>query len=104
MKWPFAWSGVKNTWDYLTADGFSGAVTGCVYDGSRLDGGIPIGGLGTGYFTLAGTGKIGSCSIFNDIVPPRKIDADWLSVKIGNRCLPLSTAALRTASATFFAT
>lgn len=94
MKWPFAWSGVKNTWATLSADGFSGVVPGCIYDGSRLDGGIPIGGLGTGYFTLEGTGKIGYCSIFNDIVPPRKIDADWLSVKIGNRCSPLSTAAL----------
>lgn len=94
MNWPFTWSGEKNTWVRLNADGFCGAVPGCVYDGGRLDGGIPIGGLGTGYFTLEGTGKIGFCSLFNDIVPPGKIDADWLYLKIGNSSLPLSTAAL----------
>ena len=41
-----------------------------------------LGGLGTGYFTLEGSGKIGYCSIFNDIVPPRADFSEWLTVKI----------------------
>lgn len=94
MRWPFEYNGAKNTWDVLKADGFDEKVPGCVYEGSRLDGGIPIGGLGTGYFTLEGTGKIGYYSIFNDILPPKKDDADWMHIKAGNVSMPLSTAAI----------
>ena len=61
--------------------------------GHRLDGGLPLGGLGTGYFTLEGSGLIGHCSIFNDIVPPRADFSEWLTVKIaGGESLPLSNA------------
>ena len=70
-----------------------GPVPGCVYDGHRLDGGIPLGGLGTGYFTLEGSGLIGHCSIFNDVVPPRADFSEWLTLRIaGAESLPLSTA------------
>ena len=61
----------RNQWTAIQADGFSQPAPGCVYDGHRLDGGMPLGGLGTGYFTLEGNGLIGHCSIFNDIVPHR---------------------------------
>lgn len=91
--WPFNPDLPKNQWTEIQADGFPGSVPGCVYDGHRLDGGIPLGGLGTGYFTLEGSGLIGHCSIFNDIVPPRADFSEWLTVKIsGAESLPLSTA------------
>jgi len=90
---PFTADGPKNQWTEIQADGFPGPVPGCVYDGHRLDGGVPLGGLGTGYFTLEGSGLIGHCSIFNDIVPPRADFSEWLTVKIVNgESLPLSTA------------
>ena len=92
-NWPFNADVPKNQWTEIQADGFAGAVPGCVYDGHRLDGGIPLGGLGTGYFTLEGSGLIGHCSIFNDIVPPRADFSEWLTVKIaGGESLPLSNA------------
>ena len=87
-NWPFSADVPKNQWTEIQADGFAGAVPGCVYDGHRLDGGIPLGGLGTGYFTLEGSGLIGHCSIFNDIVPPRADFSEWLTVKIARRGEP----------------
>ncbi len=92
-NWPFCADVPRNQWSEIEADGFPDPVPGCVYDGHRLDGGIPLGGLGTGYFTLEGSGLIGHCSIFNDIVPPRADFREWLTVKIaGGESLPLSTA------------
>jgi len=92
-NWPFNPDLPKNRWTEIQADGFPDPVPGCVYDGHRLEGGIPLGGLGTGYFTLEGSGLIGHCSIFNDIVPPRADFSEWLTVKIaGGESLPLSTA------------
>ena len=94
-NWPFNADIHRNQWTEIEADGFSQAVPGCVYDGHRLDGGVPLGGLGTGYFTLEGSGLIGHCSIFNDIVPPRVDFCEWLTVKIaGGESLPLSTAVI----------
>ncbi|MCY4019274.1 MAG: GH116 family glycosyl hydrolase [Chloroflexi bacterium] len=90
---PFSADLPKNQWTEIQADGFTDPVPGCVYDGHRLDGGIPLGGLGTGYFTLEGNGLIGHCSIFNDIVPPRSDFCEWLTVRLSQQeDLPLSTA------------
>jgi uncharacterized protein (DUF608 family) len=63
-----------------------------IYAGAHLEGGLPLGGLGTGYFTLEGTGKVGHVSIYNDIVPPRNDFRDWLVVIARGRELPLSSA------------
>ena len=85
-NWPFnADLYPENQWTMIEAEGFSGVVPGCVYDGHRLDGGIPLGGLGTGYFTLEGTGLIGHCSIFNDIVPPRADFSEWLTIRLSQQ-------------------
>jgi len=92
--WPFIKGSECNTWVSIQAAGFTAPVPGCIYDGARLDGGIPLGALGTGYFTLEGTGKIGHCSIYNDIVPPRVDNKDWLTVQVGETAMPLSTAAI----------
>jgi uncharacterized protein (DUF608 family) len=91
-NWPFNPTTSRNKWVLIEADGFPAPVPGCIYDGSALEGGIPLGALGTGYFTLEGSGKIGYCSIYNDIVPPRRVFADWLTVRVGTTSMPLSTA------------
>src|SRR6201999_298219 len=49
-------------------------------------------GLGTGYVTLEGNGKLGFSSIFNDLVPPQRLFNDWLVVEAGTRNIPLSAA------------
>ena len=90
--WPFNPAVPRNRWSMIEADGFLAPVPGCVYEGTSLGGGIPLGGLGTGYFTLEGTGKIGHCSIYNDIVPPRGDFKEWLVVRVGETRMPLSTA------------
>ena len=78
--------------DHIQADGFQNPVTGLVFDGSSLESGVPLGGIGTGYFTLEGDGKIGLCSIYNDWVPPKRVFADWLFVESGTRRVPLSAS------------
>jgi uncharacterized protein (DUF608 family) len=90
--WPFRNEVARHRWVAIQADGFASPVPGCVYEGSRLDGGIPLGGLGTGYFTFEGCGKIGHCSIYNDIVPPRADFREWLTLRVGGTRMPLSTA------------
>ncbi len=94
QAWPFAPTDVRNTLTSVTVDGFGAAIPATVFDGDSLDGGMPLGGLGTGYFTLEGSGKIGRVSIFNDIVPPRKDFRDWLVIASGGRDMPLSTASI----------
>ncbi|MEO7143521.1 MAG: GH116 family glycosyl hydrolase [Bryobacteraceae bacterium] len=85
--WPF--DGVPAAeWTQFRAAGFADPVCGLVFHGAELESGVPLGGLSTGYMTLEGSGKIGFHSIFNDLAPPKKYFADWLT--IGN--VPLSTA------------
>lgn len=92
--WPFTPTPVLNTLTLVAVDGFAESVPAVAYTGAHLDGGLPLGGLGTGYFTLEGTGKIGHVSIFNDIVPPRNDFRDWLVLIAGERELPLSSATI----------
>ncbi len=93
--WPFRTPPVVNCWTTVEADGFSSPVSAFVYDGKSLESGVPLGGLGTGYMTLEGNGKLGYSSIFNDLVPPAKIFADWLIVNTGAKSAPLSTAQIK---------
>lgn len=90
--WPFESTAVRNQLTSIDVEGFEAPVPGIVYDGGLLDGGMPLGGLGTGYWTLEGSGKIGHVSIYNDIVPPRVDLRDWLTLRVGSRSAPLSTA------------
>jgi uncharacterized protein (DUF608 family) len=90
--WPFVSSGDLGRWQKLEAVGFKSPVPGCVYDGARLESGIPLGGLGTGYLRLDGDGKLGVCSIFNKLVPPENVHRDWLEIGSGTRKVPLSAA------------
>ncbi|MBZ5563287.1 MAG: hypothetical protein LAP13_12815 [Acidobacteriia bacterium] len=90
--WPFPSSTSRHQWTKIDADGFSFPITGYVFEGTQLQGGMPLGALGTGYMTLEGDGRLGFCSIFNDLVPPKKVFADWLTVESGTRSVPLSSA------------
>lgn len=92
--WPFHGPVVLNQWSQVEADGFPAPVPGYVYDGRKLESGVPLGGLGTGYMTMDGTGKLGLCSIFNDLVPPQQVADDWLIVEAGTRRVPLSVASI----------
>ena len=91
QSWPFRADSIQK-WTRLEAAGFSSPVPAVVFDGNRLESGLPLGGLGTGYFTLEGNGKLGLSSIYNDLVPPKKVFADWLTFESGTRKIPLSAA------------
>lgn len=91
-RWPFHGPVVMNQWTQVHTDCFPGPVPGYVCEGSALESGVPLGGLGTGYMTLDGSGKLGFSSIFNELVPPQKVFADWLVVEAGTRNIPLSVA------------
>lgn len=114
MRWPFNPKVPKHQWTFIEAQGFPESVPGCVYSGTRLKSGIPLGALGTGYFTLEGSGKLGRSSIYNesisagedlkkwlagltlnseeaDIEPGEDLK-EWLTLRIGQTYLPLSTA------------
>lgn len=93
-SYPFAYA-VAGQWTNITADGFTQPVPGHVYEGGELASGLPLGGLGTGYFTLEGNGQIGVSSIFGDLVPPKRVHADWLTVESGTRTIPLSAARIQ---------
>jgi uncharacterized protein (DUF608 family) len=90
--WPFPSAAPRNEWTTLRAAGFSDPVPAFVFDGTRLASGLPLGALGTGYITLEGNGKLGHSSIYNDLVPPKKVFLDWLTVESGTRVIPLSAA------------
>jgi uncharacterized protein (DUF608 family) len=92
--WPFETGGERNRLSLITTDGFGDPIPGVVYTGATLDGGVPLGGLGTGYLTLEGTGKIGHVTIYNDIVPPRRDFREWLTILTDDGALPLSTASI----------
>ena len=88
--WPFD-AAPTGKWSRFAASGFSEPACGLIFRGAELKSGVPLGGLGTGYMTIEGDGKIGTHSIFNDLVPPKKYSADWLLINN----VPLSTAQLR---------
>jgi len=90
--WPFSPPATRNDWSRIDAAGFSSPAYGIVFDGDRLRSGMPLGGLGTGYLSIEGDGKLGHSSIFNEFVPPKKIFADWLTVEAGLSRIPLSSA------------
>ncbi len=80
QSWPFFPDVPHHTCTSITAAGFAQPIPGCVYDGHRLESGVPLGGLGTGYFTLEETGKIASA---------RSVTTSCLralSLPIGCRC------------------
>jgi len=91
-EWPFPKSAPHNQWIRLAADGFPDPVPAYLFGSPGPASGVPLGALGTGYFTLEGDGRLGHSSIYNELVPPKKLFADWLTVESGTRHVPLSAA------------
>ncbi len=51
--------------------GLKSRVTGTIYPSEGVQqGGVPLGGLGTGYLCLDPDGRLGKCSIFNRLPAP----------------------------------
>ena len=83
--WPFEVSEKMDLRGGIRAAGFRDRVPALIFDGSKLEQGVPLGGLGTGYFTLDGSGKIGMGSIYNNIVPPRTWNSEWLTLLVSGK-------------------
>lgn len=67
-------------------DGIDGIVYGTIYPGGALeDGGMPLGGVGTGYLCVDTDGRFGKTSIFNRYPAPMVIGQPFLSIKTGGR-------------------
>lgn len=72
-------------------DGLRSLASGTVYSGEGLEqGGMPLGGLGTGYICLDPGGRLGKTSIFNRLPAPIVLDKPFLYLALGDRKLTLA--------------
>jgi len=72
--------------------GLKNLACGTVYPSDGLEqGGMPLGGVGTGYLTLDPDGRLGKCSIFNRLPAPMTLGQPWLFVTLGDRRLAIAT-------------
>jgi hypothetical protein len=63
-------------------------VHGTVYGAGVLDqGGLPLGGVGTGYLCIDPDGRLGKTSIFNRLPAPMSLDQPFLELAVGDRRL-----------------
>jgi non-lysosomal glucosylceramidase len=63
-----------------------------IYPSTGLaQGGMPLGGLGTGYVCLDPDGRLGKCSIFSRLPGPAALNQPFLFVTVGGRRLVLAT-------------
>ncbi|HID95474.1 MAG TPA: hypothetical protein EYP53_05380 [Candidatus Latescibacteria bacterium] len=81
--WPFEFDSRIGVPSSFSSCGFKRPVVGIVYEGGTVEGGVPLGGLGTGYLELRSDGKLGRCSIFNDFCPPLTLNIPFLAVSAG---------------------
>jgi non-lysosomal glucosylceramidase len=66
----------------FAAQGFTSQAVGVVYNAAGIKQGVPLGGIGTGYLELNPDGTLGACSIFNQFVPPRRLNAPLLGLVV----------------------
>lgn len=72
--------------------GLNHDVHGTVYGPGVLEqGGMPLGGVGTGYLDLDPDGRFGKASIFNRFPSPIALDQPFLELVVGERRLVLAT-------------
>jgi uncharacterized protein (DUF608 family) len=75
----------------FAVEGIAGPVTGTVYPAGSLEqGGMPLGGLGTGYLCLDTDGRLGKCSIFNRLPAPMVNGQPPVFLTVGGRRLVLA--------------
>jgi len=71
--------------------GLENAASGTVYPAGSLEqGGMPLGGLGTGYLCLDTDLRLGKCSIFNRLPAPIVLGKPFLTLTVGGKQLPLT--------------
>ncbi len=76
----------------LRIEGLKDPACGTVYpDGVLAQGGMPLGGLGTGYLCLDPSGRLGKTSIFNRFPAPIVLNQPFLFIALGDRRLTLAT-------------
>ncbi len=72
--------------------GLNHDVSGTVYRQDSLEqGGMPLGGVGTGYLCLDPDGRFGKTSIFNRFPAPIALNQPFLELTVGGRKLVLAT-------------
>ncbi|MGD0090984.1 MAG: GH116 family glycosyl-hydrolase [Planctomycetota bacterium] len=73
-------------------EGLKNAASGTVYPASGLEqGGMPLGGLGTGYINLDPDGRLGKTAIFNRYPAPVLLNQPCLFLTLAERRLVLAT-------------
>lgn len=73
-------------------EGLTHPAAATVYPAGTLEqGGMPLGGLGTGYLCLDPDGRLGKCSIFNRLPAPMTLGKPCLYLTLGDRRLVLAT-------------
>lgn len=73
-------------------EGLANPASGTVYPGGSLEqGGMPLGGIGTGYLCVDTDGRFGKSSIFNRFPSPLNIGQPFLSVTFGDREFVVAT-------------
>jgi uncharacterized protein (DUF608 family) len=75
----------------FSVDGLTSPASGTVYPATGLEqGGMPLGGLGTGYLCLDPDGRFGKCSIFNRLPSPLAVNQPFLFLSLNDRRLVLA--------------
>ena len=85
----------RNRYIEFTAAGFSGLVSGIVYDAqSYVASGMPLGGVDTGCIDVESSGLFGRSTIFNSHVPRGgPLNTPFLGVRVGGVTWVLTTGA-----------
>lgn len=90
LKNGFTFNGTEGRLTKVNSCLFEHPVKSVVYDGTKLNGGIPLGGLGTGFIELTGSGLFGETSIFNEFVPPCNLNWPPFTLKSNNKTCVLA--------------
>jgi hypothetical protein len=70
----------------------SSPASGMVYPAEAVEqGGMPLGGLGTGYLCLDPDGRLGKCSVFNRLPGPMVLGKPLLQLTVGDRRMTVAT-------------
>ena len=65
---------LQAAWQTFPAQGYRDAVTGIIYRGEpRPTCGMPLGGLDTGCLDIEPNGLLGYCTLFNELIEPRRL-------------------------------
>ena len=76
----------------FVVEGLAVPASGTVYGaGSLEDGGMPLGGIGTGYVCLDPEGRLGKCSLFNHYPAPMALGKPFLSLATGDKTFVAAT-------------